>query len=134
VLWNTTEYKIYEFDSSGSKFKEINCLRDHVLFLGHNQSLCLSADEYPSLKSNHVYYTDDNVLWTLGWENDHRDMGILNLDGNCREEIMSPPLWSKRPAPIWITPDLRIRNLASGTAEEKGLTGSISQQRDGLLG
>ncbi|KAK1677336.1 hypothetical protein QYE76_038187 [Lolium multiflorum] len=113
VFWNTTEYKIYEFDLTGSKLKEIDCLHDHVLFLGHNQSLCFSAEEYPSLKGNHVYFTDDNELWTLKWKNDHRDMGILNLDDNSKEEVVSPQLFSNFPAPIWVTPDLRKMDVAS---------------------
>ncbi|XP_051213121.1 F-box protein KIB4-like [Lolium perenne] len=113
VFWNTTEYKIYEFDLIGSKLKEIDCLHDHVLFLGHNQSLCFSAEEYPSLKGNHVYFTDDNELWTLRWKNDHRDMGILNLDDNSKEEVVSPQLFSNFPAPIWVTPDLRKMDVAS---------------------
>ncbi|EMS67273.1 F-box only protein 7 [Triticum urartu] len=118
VFWNSTEYKIYEFDPLGSKLKEINRLSDHVLFLGHNQSLCLSAEEYPSLSANHAYFTDDNYLWTLGFKNNHRDMGILNLDDNSREDLESPQLWSNFPAPMWITPDLRKMNLASGWIEE----------------
>lgn len=116
VFWNTTEFRIYEVEAGGSELKEINCLRDHVLFLGHNQSVCLSAEKYPSLKANHVYFTDDNLLWTLGFKNNHRDMGTLNLDDNSKEELVSPQLWSNFPAPIWITPDLRKTNLASGAA------------------
>ena len=116
VYWNTTEFRIYEVEAEGSELKEINCLRDHVLFLGHNQSLCLSAQEYPSLRANHVYFTDDNLLWTMGGTNNHRDMGILNLDDNSREKLASPQLWSNFPAPMWITPDLRKMKLASGAA------------------
>jgi hypothetical protein len=112
VFWNTTEYEIYKFDLKRSKLKKINCLHDHVLFLGHNQSLCLSAGEYPSLKANHVYFTDDNVFWTLRLKNNHRDMGILNLDDNSKEEVVSQ-IFSNFPAPIWITPDLRKMNVAS---------------------
>ncbi|XP_047072488.1 putative F-box protein At4g22180 [Lolium rigidum] len=113
VFWNTTRFKIYEFDPSGSKLKEINRLRDHLLFLGHNQSLCLNADEYPSLKANRAYFTDDSFLWTTGLKNNHRDMGILNLDDNSKEEFVLPQLCSNFPAPIWVTPDLRKMNAAS---------------------
>jgi hypothetical protein len=52
-------------------------------------------------------------------ENDHHDMGILNLADNSREEIVSQ-LWSNWPAPIWITPDLiKSRHNFRGV-EEKG--------------
>ncbi|CAM0883999.1 unnamed protein product [Alopecurus aequalis] len=120
VFWNTTELRIYEVEAAGSELREINCLRDHVLFLGHNESLCLGAEEYPSLRANHVYFTDDNICWTLGYKNNHRDMGILNLDDNSKEEVVSPQLWSNFPAPIWITPDLGKMNFASGTALKNG--------------
>jgi hypothetical protein len=43
-------------------------------------------------------------------------MGILNLDDNSKEELVSSQLFSKFPAPIWITPDLKNMNLASGAA------------------
>ncbi|KAE8788926.1 hypothetical protein D1007_36926 [Hordeum vulgare] len=116
--WNTTGIKICEIDALWNKIKMINCLRDHVLFLGHNLSQCLSADEFPALKANHSYFTDDNFLWTVGNKNNHRDMGILNLDDNNMEELVSPQLWSNLPAPVWITPDLRKINAM----------GSMSQQ------
>ncbi|VAH72079.1 unnamed protein product [Triticum turgidum subsp. durum] len=116
--WNTSEIKICEIDALWTEIKAINCLRDHVLFLGHNLSQCLSVNEFPALKANHSYFTDDNFLWTVGHKNNHRDMGILNLDDNSMEEILSPQLCSNCPAPMWITPDLRKMNLM----------GSMSQQ------
>src|SRR4051812_2288378 len=39
---------------------KINGLHDHVLFLGRSQSQCLSAEEYPQLRANFVYFTDDD--------------------------------------------------------------------------
>jgi hypothetical protein len=116
VFWDTTKFRIYEVEAVGSKLKEINCLPDHVLILGHNESLCLSAEEYPSLRKNHAYFTDDNMLWTLGFKNNHRDMGILNMDDNSKEELILSQHYSNLPAPIWITPDLRNMKLASGAA------------------
>ncbi|XP_048561598.1 putative F-box protein At4g22180 [Triticum urartu] len=116
--WNTKEIQIFEIDALWSEIKVIHCLRDHVLFLGHNLLLCLTADEYPALKANRSYFTDDNFLWTLRHKNSHRDMGMLKLDDNSREELVSPQLWSNCPAPMWITPDLRKINAI----------GSMSQQ------
>ncbi|KAF6998735.1 hypothetical protein CFC21_014830 [Triticum aestivum] len=115
VFWNTTGYIMYEFDPLESKLKSIKRLPDHVLFLGHNQSICLTAKEYPTLRANHAYFTDDNVLRTMGLKNSDPDMGTMNLDNfYSMEEILSPQLWSSWPAPMWITPDLRKMNLASG--------------------
>ncbi|KQJ81847.2 hypothetical protein BRADI_5g03430v3 [Brachypodium distachyon] len=83
VFWNTGKIKVYEVDDRGKELK----------------------------RANHAYFTDDNALWTNGLLNNRRDMGILNLDNNTREEIVSPQLWSNCPAPMWITPNLRKMNL-----------------------
>ncbi|XBI87991.1 hypothetical protein VPH35_026000 [Triticum aestivum] len=105
VFWNTTGYIMYEFDTLGSKLTSIEHLPDRVLFLGHNQSLW----------QNHAYFTDDNVMRTMGLKNSDPDVGIMNLDNfYSMEEILSLELWSSWPAPMWITPDLRKMNLASG--------------------
>ncbi|KAE8788930.1 hypothetical protein D1007_36930 [Hordeum vulgare] len=115
--WNTSEIKIFGIDALWNKIEVINCLPNHVLFLGHSLSLCLGADEYPALKANSSYFTDDNMLWTLWQKNNHRDMGILNLDDNSRDELVSPQLWSDCPAPMWITPDLRKFNGMGSTSQ-----------------
>ena len=97
---------------AAKKLVEINGLHGHVLFLGHNQTLCLTAEDYPALRGNHAYFTDHSVLWTKGFKNNPRDIGILDLGNNSREELLSSQLWSNCPAPVWITPNLRKMNLA----------------------
>ncbi|XBI52039.1 hypothetical protein VPH35_034476 [Triticum aestivum] len=148
VFWITGKIRQKCFDTVANELERTSCLRGHALFLGHNQSLCLSTEEYPALKANHAYFTDDfacaamrcslgiisrfvfvpkntrllrrtmptsptiaNIYWTMGLQNNRRDMGILNLDDNSSEELVSPHLWSNRPAPIWITPNLREINF-----------------------
>jgi hypothetical protein len=105
--WNTGRIRIYKVDFAGKRREKVRCLGDHVLFLGHNQTICISAKEYSGLKANHAYFTDDSILWTKGFQNNRRDIGILNLYDNSREEIVSPQLWSDCPAPTWITLDPR---------------------------
>ncbi|PNT63457.1 hypothetical protein BRADI_4g16200v3 [Brachypodium distachyon] len=112
VFWNTGKFEIYEIDIERGERKKVKCLHDHALFLGHNQSLCISSVEYPALKRNHAYFTDDSYFWTRGFENNSRDIAILNLDNNIREELVSPQLWSDFPAPMWITLDVRAMDSA----------------------
>jgi hypothetical protein len=109
--WNTKEYKVYDFDPSGSKFNELSCSPDHAMLLGHYKSLYLSANEYSSLEANQIYFTEYNFLCALGIKNPD-DMEIIDLDDDCMEETVSPQLWPKRLAPTWITLDLRKRNFA----------------------
>uniref|UniRef100_A0A0A9E327 KIB1-4 beta-propeller domain-containing protein n=1 Tax=Arundo donax TaxID=35708 RepID=A0A0A9E327_ARUDO len=106
VVRHTGKIEIYKIDIEAHTVVEVDCLRDHALFLGHNQTLCLRAEEHPPLKANHAYFTDDSELWLMGYKNNRRDIGVFNLDNNNREELVSPQLWSNWPAPIWITPNL----------------------------
>ena len=89
---------------------EINGLHNHVLFLGRNQSQYLSAEEYPQLKENCVYFADDEE-YSWKYKTNPRDIGVLNLDDDSTEEIVSP-LWCSWPSPIWITPSLTVMNLS----------------------
>ncbi|BAF28522.1 Os11g0582700 [Oryza sativa Japonica Group] len=108
----TREIKIYSVDTMGKKHVEINNLDGHVLFLGHNQSLCLSTEQYPHLKENYTYFTDDDEAWLFGFKNKRRDIGLFDLKHNSREELVSPQLWSNFPAPVWITPSFTKLNFA----------------------
>ncbi|XP_047068570.1 putative F-box protein At4g22180 [Lolium rigidum] len=103
---HTGKIDIFKVDTTAEKLVKINSLDDHVLVLGHNQSLCLTAEEYPQLKANRVYFTDDHELYIFGWKNNRRDIGVFDLENNSREELVSPQLWSNWPPPIWVTPAL----------------------------
>jgi hypothetical protein len=100
---HTGNIDIFKVDTTAGKLVKITSLDDHVLILGHNQSLCLSAQEYPQLKANQVYFTDDHELYIFGCKNSRRDIGVFDLAKNSREELVSPQLWSNWPPPIWIT-------------------------------
>uniref|UniRef100_A0ACD5X7L0 Uncharacterized protein n=1 Tax=Avena sativa TaxID=4498 RepID=A0ACD5X7L0_AVESA len=107
VVTSTGNIKIYKVDTTTEeKPVEINSLDNHVLLLGYNETLCLSAQEYPDLKANHTYFTDDCEDYLYGWNNNRRDIGIFDLANNTCEELVSPQLWSNWPTPIWITPSL----------------------------
>ncbi|CAN6162937.1 unnamed protein product [Urochloa humidicola] len=108
----TTAFKVYRMDLTANKLVEISSLGDNVLFLGFNQSLCLCAKEYPQLKGNHVYFTDDGGYMIFGSKNKCREMGVFNLGNKISEKIVSPRIWSNWPAPVWIVPNPRKMNLA----------------------
>uniref|UniRef100_A0A0E0MGY1 F-box domain-containing protein n=1 Tax=Oryza punctata TaxID=4537 RepID=A0A0E0MGY1_ORYPU len=108
IVYNTKKVYVYKIDMEAKELVEIDGLNDHVLFLGNNQSQCLRAEEYPQLKANHVYFTDDLDGISLSFRVIRRDIGVLNLENNSREEIEPPQLWCGWPSPIWITPSLTI--------------------------
>ncbi|RLN00398.1 hypothetical protein C2845_PM06G26520 [Panicum miliaceum] len=71
----TWRIAIYKVCIASRKLQQINSLDDHVLFLGHNQSLCFGAEEYPQLRCRLV-------------------IGMLNLKTKIMDEIVSPQPWS----------------------------------------
>jgi hypothetical protein len=109
----TLKTKVYKVDLEAKQLMEINRLPCHILFLGHNDSLCLSAEGHPGLKSNHAYFTDDHKELTVGYKNGTRDMGVMDLENSVKKEIASQ-IWSNWPCPTWITPNLMKLNLAFG--------------------
>ncbi|CAL4980579.1 unnamed protein product [Urochloa decumbens] len=101
----TRKIMLYKVDMATKEFVRINSLNEHVLFLGHNQSLCLTAEEFPHLKANHAYLTDNDEIIASSKSN-CRDIGVFSLENGSTEEIVPPQLWCSWPAPIWITPNL----------------------------
>lgn len=101
----TDGIKIFKVETMAEKVMEINSLMDHVLLVGLNQSLCLSAEEYPQLKANTVYVADNHEYLNY-YKNNRRDIAAFDLTYNSSEELVSPQLWSNWPTPIWITPSL----------------------------
>ncbi|KAL6654843.1 hypothetical protein ACP70R_008308 [Stipagrostis hirtigluma subsp. patula] len=109
---HTSSIKVHKVEHTSQKLVEISSMGENVLFLGKNQSLCLRAEEYPQLKANHVYFTDDEYL-IMGSKNISRDIGVFDLENNSSEEIVSPQLWSNWPAPVWLIPNPRRMSYAS---------------------
>ncbi|TVU24949.1 hypothetical protein EJB05_27420, partial [Eragrostis curvula] len=110
MVKKTNKIMIYKVHMATKELVEINSLQGHALFLGHSLAHCLPVEEYPQLKSNHVYLTDNDRA-IMVWKSDRRDICVFNLESNIREEIVPPHLCSW-PAPIWITPTLTKLNSA----------------------
>ncbi|TVU03089.1 hypothetical protein EJB05_51417, partial [Eragrostis curvula] len=84
-------------------------LQEHALFLGFNSSLLISTKDFPRLKPNCAYMTDD------AWEQisinmyGSRDVGIWDFQTEtleCLGDVHSTPSRLDWPPPIWITPSL----------------------------
>ncbi|RLM57883.1 putative F-box protein [Panicum miliaceum] len=110
----TTKIEVHKVDLTSEKFLvKIDSLGENVLFIGRNYSLCLCAKEYPQLKPNHAYFTDDDDLSVTHFKNLRRDIGEFDLENNRNMEIVSPQLWSNSPTPVWLVPNPRRMSLAS---------------------
>jgi hypothetical protein len=103
--YSTSMIKVHKVEPASKKLVEISSLGANALFLGHNQSLCLHAEEHPQLKANHVYFADDEPY--TAFKNKRRDIGVFDLEHNRSEKIVSPQLWTNWPAPVWLVPNPR---------------------------
>lgn len=100
----TLSFDVYKVNMSERRVEHIKCIGDRAIFLGLNHSFCLSATEFPGLKPNSIYFTDDSLNERLG-----HDTGIYSLEDNSitpcypfvdelkKGEINPPPL-------IWVAP------------------------------
>ncbi|TVU04035.1 hypothetical protein EJB05_50400, partial [Eragrostis curvula] len=111
LLYITRKITVYKVDMSAKVLVKIKSLPHHMLFLGHNQSLCLGAAEHPQLKANHAYFTDDHEELVMVTQDHTRDIGVINLENHRRKEVV-PRLWSNWPCPTWIMLNLSMMNLA----------------------
>ena len=109
----TDTIEVHKVDLTSEKLLvEVDTLGENVLFIGRSQSLCLCVKEYPQLKPNHAYFTEDNSLSVTSFKHLRRDMGEFDLENNMNMEIVSPQLWSNSPTPVWLVPNPRRMSLA----------------------
>ncbi|GJN25312.1 hypothetical protein PR202_gb13124 [Eleusine coracana subsp. coracana] len=109
----TSSIKIHKVDLTSKKLVEVSNLSEHVLFIGLNQSHCHLAEDYLQLKANNAYFTDDNYIDITWFKNHRRDIGVLYMANNSKEEVVSPQLWSNSPTPVWLIPNSRRMSLPS---------------------
>ena len=57
----TIKFDVYRLDFCWNTWEFTTSIGDQVIFLGTNQSISLPALDFPSLKANCIYFTDDSV-------------------------------------------------------------------------
>jgi len=53
------------------------------------------------------------TLYTTGFKNNRRDIGVFDLENNSNQELTTPQLWSNWPTPVWLIPNPRRMSLAT---------------------
>ncbi|XP_015162842.1 putative F-box protein At1g65770 [Solanum tuberosum] len=103
----TTIFRVFQVDLAAGKMVETKELGDAGFFLGANASLSVQASQFPGIKPNHIYFTDEFFESYLSYEEGRGlDMGVFNLaDGSIRPHYNSVSL-SRFCPPTWVTPTL----------------------------
>jgi hypothetical protein len=100
----TSDLEVFKVDLDKQQTVDIDTLGDESLFIGHNYSCCISIRDYPRLRPNHVYFTDDDEYSLMDDQDYRRDVGVYSLENKSTTEIVTPEPCLSRPIPIWITP------------------------------
>lgn len=99
---HTTYIEMFKVDFDKQYIVNIDGLKDDALLIGHNFSCCLSTADYPGLRPNHVYFTDDDEYSLIDDQDNPRGIGMYNLEDDTVVQIVSPQPWLNWPVPIWI--------------------------------
>ncbi|PIA60649.1 hypothetical protein AQUCO_00300280v1, partial [Aquilegia coerulea] len=101
--YKTDKFEVHRLDILDKKWKRLLNLGNYYLFFGFNTSIAISAENYPGLRNNCIYYYTDDYAY--GYMSDKSpggiDMGVFDLEdktirphyqgvSNC---YYSPPLW-----------------------------------------
>ncbi|KAL6226624.1 hypothetical protein ACLB2K_000585 [Fragaria x ananassa] len=85
------------------KITEVYNIGDEAIFVGSNQSVCVSASKFPGYQPNSIYYTNDVGHVVVGGRRSE-DIGIFNLeDGTITQHCPQQFVEGKVQA-IWISP------------------------------
>uniref|UniRef100_A0A0D9UXE8 KIB1-4 beta-propeller domain-containing protein n=1 Tax=Leersia perrieri TaxID=77586 RepID=A0A0D9UXE8_9ORYZ len=101
----TTDIEVFKVDFDRRRLVKMKKFDDHALFLGYNATMCLSTKDYPMLKPNCAYITDDSPEYISNYKDSWREIGIWDMEKKtlqrfeCAED--SPP-WLNFPSPVWI--------------------------------
>ncbi|XP_006368067.1 uncharacterized protein [Solanum tuberosum] len=105
--YGTTNFGVFEVDLAAGELRETKQVGDRALFLGANASISVQASQFPGVKPNHIYYTDDFVESYLFYEEGGgRDMGVYNIANGSFEPHYNGVSLSRVCPPIWVTPTL----------------------------
>ncbi|KAF8693508.1 hypothetical protein HU200_038906 [Digitaria exilis] len=103
--YDTTDLHIYKVDLHGHRAELIKSLPDYALFLGFNGSMCLLAKDFPGLKRNCAYITDDFFEYVNWRKYNRREVGIWSMAEQSMSKLVdvSPVIypWLTWPSPIW---------------------------------
>ncbi|XP_059666273.1 uncharacterized protein LOC132312058 [Cornus florida] len=94
----TILFDVYKLDFVNKEWLLLPSLGNRALFVGLNDSVSVSASDFPGLAMNCIYFTNPGIL-----PEDFHDLGIFNLEDNTITPIYDYDLKIQLPS-IWIVP------------------------------
>jgi hypothetical protein len=100
----TCSLKVQVLD--GGQWKETSDIGDAALFVGANESLCVSTRLHPELKAGHVYCTEDDLSYKghSRCDVDRHVVRVFCLKDGTEEKVEGLGQHWSWPPPAWFTP------------------------------
>lgn len=105
----TAGFQVFVIDGSNYTWTPIRDVGEISIFLGYNRSMAFSVKEFPQLKRNCIYFTDDLKLLYLEEPDMAGDMGICDLGDGSIYPLVPSKVDLERlnwPPALWFTPAL----------------------------
>ncbi|PHU06530.1 hypothetical protein BC332_23019 [Capsicum chinense] len=96
------KFEVFEIDVNKAELKEVNTLGDYAVFVGFNIAICIDSSKFARVKSNHIYFTDDDNEKSGEGDGGGRNTGAYSLEDGKVESFypgeslshICPPTWS----------------------------------------
>ena len=108
--YKTWTFDVHKFDLTDKVLRYMgNSLEDHAIFIGMNDSFSLSAKDFPEVRPNSIYFTDDYYLSPENKSWGGHDVGIYHYKDKTFEDCYFPCDYKNirriEPYPIWFIPN-----------------------------
>ncbi|XP_060206847.1 F-box protein At2g26160-like isoform X2 [Lycium barbarum] len=102
--YRTRNFLVFQIDLDACRATPTRDSGDRAFFLGANASLSVQASQFPGIKPNHIYFTDNCLDAYIHFEGGGLNMGVFNIaDGSIQPHYEGVSL-SRVCPPIWVTP------------------------------
>ncbi|CAN6553605.1 unnamed protein product [Malus baccata var. baccata] len=106
----TLSFKVFKLFSSYEdrpQWVEVESIGNDALFLGTNQSMCVSASDFQACRPNSIYFTDDCVDVACHKPKGPHDMGVFDIENKSMGRHYCLDRSQKHmPPAIWILPTM----------------------------
>ncbi|PHT62737.1 hypothetical protein T459_33400 [Capsicum annuum] len=107
LTYGKTDFQVFQVDLATSKVTEMRELGDIAFFLGAYASLSVQASQFPGIKPNCIYFTDDYFeSYFIYEEGGGLDMGVFNLEDGSIQPHYDVVSLNRVCPPTWVTPTL----------------------------
>ncbi|KAL6597778.1 hypothetical protein ACP70R_046583 [Stipagrostis hirtigluma subsp. patula] len=98
------EIVVHKVDLAKQKIRKMKHLQGHALFIGFNRTFMLHAKDFPNLRPNCVYLSDDNTSSIFCNPLSGRKLSCLKLDDGTVTDMSFSDSLLHWPPPIWFRP------------------------------